>query len=60
MSKIIEFPDPHKFSEVICVKCGYRWIAVRPVSVLLKKLICKNCGTGFVIETGEPMEEYNE
>lgn len=45
----------HKVSEVICVKCGHRWIAVRPSETLLKDLECKNCGQGFVIETGEEM-----
>lgn len=48
---------PHKVSEVICVKCGKRWIAVRPDSTLLKFLECKNCGAGFVIETGEEIAE---
>lgn len=43
----------HKISEVICIKCGYRWIATRPMKTLLKALECKNCGQGFVIETGE-------
>ncbi len=47
---------PHKLSEVICVKCGHRWIAVRPAGTLLKSLECSNCGPGFAIETGEVME----
>ena len=48
--------EPHKVSEVICVKCGKRWIAVRPEVTLLKQLECENCGCGYVIETGEIME----
>lgn len=40
-------------SEVICVKCYERWIAVRPSQTLLKDLECSNCGHGYVIETGE-------
>jgi len=52
----IDALKPHKVSEVICVKCGYRWIAVRPVGVLLKELECERCGQGFVIETGEEIE----
>lgn len=45
---------PHRVSEVICVKCAYRWIAVRPVNTFLKDLECPWCGKqGFVIETGE-------
>ena len=46
----------HKVSEVICVKCGHRWIAVRPENVLLKELECPECGRGFVIETGEEID----
>lgn len=48
---------PHKISEVICVKCGKRWIAVRPENLLLKELECENCGKGFVIETGEEIRK---
>lgn len=55
MSNIIDIDEntPHKVSEVICVKCGKRWIAVRPSKTLLKDLECPNCGQGYVIETGE-------
>ena len=45
--------EPHKSSEVICVKCGVRWYAVRHVDTWLRDLECKACGPGFVIETGE-------
>ena len=46
--------DPHKVSEVMCVKCCKRWIAARPVTTLLKELECPQCGKqGFAIETGE-------
>lgn len=48
----IEFPVEHRISEVICINCGRRWIAVRPESVKLKDLGC-SCGNGNVIETGE-------
>lgn len=48
---------PHKVSEVICVKCGKRWLSVRPVGTLLKWIECENCGQGYVIETGENLEE---
>lgn len=44
---------PHRYSEVICVGCGKRWIAVRPATELLKDIVCENCGAGKVIETGE-------
>ena len=58
MKKItnIESRKPHSVSEVICVKCGKRWISVRPEGTLLKDIVCENCGAGYVIETGEVME----
>lgn len=52
----IEEAMPHKVSEVICVSCRSRWIAIRPERTLLKNLECKNCGQGYVIETGEVIE----
>lgn len=49
---------PHKVSEVICINCKYRWIAVRPVDTLLKELECPQCRQqGYVIETGEVIKE---
>lgn len=53
----IEKNEPHTVSEVICVKCCKRWIAVRPSDVLLKELECPNCGQGYVIETGQELKE---
>lgn len=54
----IEEKMPHKVSEVICVKCGKRWIDVRPSCVLLKDMECAGCGlAGFVIETGEEIHD---
>ena len=55
-TKIVDINEnvPHKVSEVICVKCAYRWLAVRPVVTLLKNIECPWCDKqGFVIETGE-------
>lgn len=49
----IESAMPHKVSEVICIRCHKRWIAVRPEITKLSDLECENCGAGFVIETGE-------
>jgi len=49
---MLEFPIPHKVSEVICISCGRRWVAVRPETVKLKELECV-CGNGNIIETGE-------
>lgn len=57
---IIEFESkmPHKVSETICIKCGYRCIDVRPASCLLKDLECAGCHKiGFIIETGQELEE---
>ena len=47
----------HIVSEVVCLKCLSRWIAVRPNKTLLKKIECNTCGPGFVIETGENINE---
>jgi hypothetical protein len=52
----LEDEKPHVVSEVICVKCLYRWISVRQLKTLLKHLECPNCGQGYVIETGENVE----
>ena len=59
-AKIVDMNEntPRRVSEVICVKCTYRWLAVRPVTTLLKDLECPWCGKqGFVIETGEVINE---
>lgn len=56
--KDINENKPHKVSEVICLSCLNRWIAVRPVGTKLKELECPCCHTqGFVIETGEVIKE---
>ena len=56
----IEENMPHKVSEVMCINCKYRWIAVRPTGTLLKDLECKKCGAGYVIETGEEINTDEE
>lgn len=53
----IEEGMPHKISEVICVKCLKRWLCVRPLNTWLKEIECLNCGAGYVIETGQIIEE---
>lgn len=50
---------PHVLSEVICIKCRSRWIAVRPANTLLKDIECNNCGPGFVIETGQNLDDIS-
>ena len=56
----IEEYQEHKVSEVICVKCGIRWIAVRPSATKLRNLECPHCGAGYVIETGEEINNDKE
>ena len=54
MIKDINDNQPHKVSEVICINCKYRWLAVRPIVTLLKNIECPQCHIqGYVIETGE-------
>ena len=63
MAKVmgIEENTPHKVSEVICVECKHRWIAVRPATTLLKNLECPRCGLqGYVIKTGEEINTDEE
>lgn len=59
MSKLIELDDyrPHKVSELICVRCGKRFIGCRPVGLKLKDIDCEDCGPGFIIETGEVFDD---
>lgn len=59
MAELIDINNniPHKVSEVICIKCLHRWIAVRPATSKLKNLECAGCHEqGYVIETGEVFE----
>ena len=52
---------PHRVSEVICINCKNRWIAVRPYVSKLKNLECPQCHQqGYVIETGEIFKELSE
>ena len=63
MSNIVDIYDmkPHKVSEVVCLKCLCRWLAVRPEETQLKVLECPYCGgIGFVIETGEILDEQTD
>lgn len=50
----IDSMRPHKTSEVICVRCYQRWIAVRPEDARLADLECPACHRQkYTIETGE-------
>jgi len=48
----IEENMPHRVTEVICVECNRRWLAVAPEKVLLRDYECPNNHIGFVIATG--------
>lgn len=60
MEKIVDINEykPHRVSEVICINCKHRWIAVRLSTYKLKNLECIRCHQrGYVIETGEIFDE---
>lgn len=59
MTKTIDIQknQPHKVSEVICIHCGHRWIAVRPNDTKLKDLECRCETKGYVIEAGEIIDK---
>lgn len=59
MGKLIDLDEnrPHKVSEVVCLKCLHRWIAMRPVGTLLKELHCPKYGWQCAIETGEEIDD---
>jgi len=49
---------PHSVSEVMCWKCGKRWIAVYQSDTLLKELECPQChNQGFAFLTGQELKE---
>lgn len=53
-----EEDKPHKVSMVVCLNCGKRWIAVRPLGTKLTDLECPQCHTqGAATETGEELED---
>lgn len=62
MGDIVDISEnmQHTVSEVICLKCYKRWLAVRPTYTRLDTLECPNCGPGYVIETGQEYERMNE
>lgn len=47
---------PHCVSEVICIHCGRRWIAVYPADLWLKDMACECGRAGGVIKTGQWLE----
>lgn len=60
MSDVKNFEDyvPSIVGETICLKCYHRWIAVIPERLLLKHVMCPECGEkGYVIATGQVILE---
>lgn len=62
MNDIINIDDyiVGRMSELICVKCGQRFISWRPKGTRLKDIECENCGAGYIIETGEIIDDEEE
>ena len=50
----------YEVSELICLKCLHRWIGVYPQETLLKELECKCGEVGFVIKTGQTIQEEKQ
>lgn len=60
MTKVIDIDanQEHTVSEVICVHCRCRWVAVRPTVTLLIDIECPECkNQGYVIETGQILQK---
>ena len=59
MGKVIDFEVnmEHEVSELICLKCLHRWIGVYPSATLLKDIECKCGAVGYVIKTGQTLED---
>lgn len=59
----INFGDsiPYMVQELICVKCGYRYIGARPVKTKLRDLECAKCRKiGYIITTGEILDSEDK
>lgn len=53
----IEENLPHEIAELICLKCLNRAIHVYPSSVSLKDLECKCGEVGYLIKTGQTLDD---
>lgn len=49
--------EPHEVAELMCVKCFHRYIGVYPQKTYLKDLECEKCGRGFIVKTGQTLED---
>ncbi len=58
MNNVVDIQNymPHFFFEAMCLKCLSRWIAVAPSLIILKTIECKQCGPGYVVDTGQYIE----
>lgn len=49
----------HEVSELMCIKCGKRWIGV--FNSLLKEIECPSCSvTGWIVKTGQTLPDVDE
>lgn len=60
MGKIIRFrktqTKEYAVSELVCLKCLRRWIAVYPRDLPLCQIECKCGEVGYVIHTGQELD----
>ena len=52
--------EPHEVAELICLKCFDREIHIYPEKTPLKYLQCKCGEVGYLIKTGQTLEEVEE
>ena len=59
MQTPIDFEEyqEHEVCELMCLKCMNRWIGVFPTKTLLKSIECKCGEVGYVIKTGQTLEQ---
>ena len=50
----------HEVAELICLKCLNRWIGVYPSVVTLKNIECKCGAVGYVIKTGQTLDQETQ
>ena len=53
-------PIYYEVAELICLSCMERWIGVYRQDTLLKDLKCKCGAKGFIIKTGQTIEEADK
>ena len=51
--------EPHEVAELICLKCLNRAIHVYPEKMPMKYLQCKCGEVGYLIKTGQTLEEVD-